>query len=90
MSPITPYNIVRHELIGLEVKVSASSNPYLKGISGIVIDETKNMLIVEGRDGKIRRIPKSCCKFKFKLPTRIIVEVDGKLLVGRPEDRLTR
>ncbi|MCS7113286.1 MAG: ribonuclease P protein subunit [Nitrososphaerota archaeon] len=90
MSPITPYNIVRHELIGLEVKVSASSNPYLKGISGIVVDETKNMLILEGVDGRLRRIPKSCCKFRFKLPTGIIVEVDGRLIVGRPEDRVMR
>lgn len=90
MSPITPYNIVRHELIGLEVKVSASSNSYLKGISGIVVDETKNMLILEGVDGRLRRIPKSCCKFRFKLPTGIIVEVDGRLIVGRPEDRVMR
>jgi len=88
--PITPYNIVRHELIGLEVKVSASSNPYLKGISGIVVDETKNMLIVEGADGRVRKIPKSCCRFKFKISADLIVEVDGKLLVGRPEERLTR
>ncbi|MEM2739494.1 MAG: ribonuclease P protein component 1 [Candidatus Bathyarchaeia archaeon] len=90
MNPITPYNIVRHELIGLEVKVSASSNPYLKGISGIVVDETKNMLILEGVDGRIRRVPKPCCKFRFKLPTGVIVEVDGKLIVGRPEERVAR
>lgn len=90
MNLITPYNIVRHELIGLEVKVSSSSNPYLKGVSGIVVDETRNMLFIEGSDGRVRKIPKSCCKFKFKLPSGVIVEVDGRVIVGRPEDRLTR
>lgn len=90
MNPITPYNLARHELIGLKVKVSDSSNRYLKGISGVVIDETRNTLIVEGDDGRVRRIPKATCRFRFKLPTGLTVEVEGRILVGRPEERLVR
>ena len=38
MTPITPRNILRHELIGLEVEVVDDSNPYNIGISGRVVD----------------------------------------------------
>ncbi|MCL5786864.1 MAG: ribonuclease P protein subunit [Candidatus Marsarchaeota archaeon] len=43
-------NIVINELIGLKVKVIDSLDKKQKGISGLVIDETKNTLRVF--DGK--------------------------------------
>jgi ribonuclease P protein subunit POP4 len=87
--PITPKNLVRHELIGLKVKIKNSTDPTLKGKSGRVVDETYNMLKIETRKKEIS-VPKKNCIFVFKLPSKIKVEVDGKLLVGRPEDRIKK
>ena len=87
--PITSRNLVRHELIGLEVKVERSKNPSQVGLKGIVIDETYSTLKIESK-GKEKIIPKDIAVFVFTLPDGKKVEVDGKLLVGRPEDRIKK
>ena len=50
--PITPYNLVRHELCGLSAKVEKSTDPTQKGLKGTVIDETYKTLKIETRDSK--------------------------------------
>ena len=87
MSPITAHNILRHELIGLAVKVSEATNPSLRGIRGAVVDETKNTLKILAA-GRTFMIPKGVATFRFKLPDGVQVDVNGKRLVARPEDRL--
>lgn len=77
-----------HELIGLMVRVSKSSDPGKKGMSGTVVDETRNTLVIETRDkGERRVLPKAECTFRFALPGGEVVEVDGRVIVARPEDR---
>ncbi|OYT42225.1 MAG: ribonuclease P [Candidatus Aenigmarchaeota archaeon ex4484_224] len=89
--PITPKNLVRHELIGLKVFVKKCKNKLQEKIRGKVVDETYNMLIIEDeRDGREKKIAKKDCIFIFVLPDGTKVEVDGKILVGRPEDRIKK
>ncbi|MEM5870066.1 MAG: ribonuclease P protein subunit [Candidatus Aenigmatarchaeota archaeon] len=88
--PITPKNLVRHELIGIEVKISKSTDPTQKGLKGKIIDETYNTFKIETEDGKEKIIPKANSVFIFTLPSGEKVEVEGKLLVARPEDRIKR
>ncbi len=65
-----------------------STNQSLIGLKGTVVDETRNIIVLD--DGnKERKIPKSEAKFLFKLLTDL-VEVQGKLLIGRPEDRIKK
>jgi ribonuclease P protein subunit POP4 len=87
--PITPRNLVRHELISLPVKIDKSTDPAQKGLQGLVIDETYNTLRIEAK-GKEKTIPKSNCIFIFTLPDKTKVQVDGRLLVSRPEDRIKK
>jgi len=83
---ITPHNLIYHELIGLEAEVAASTNPCQQGIKGKVVDETKNMLVLENMEGRVLRIAKSQASFVFNLPPR--VKVDGRLLAYQPWDRV--
>jgi len=86
---VRPGSILRHELLGLPVTVAQSTDPGLIEASGLVVDETKNMLhILSG--GRVRKIPKSNARFAFTLNNGTLVEVDGEKLVGRPEDRVRR
>ncbi len=88
---ITPENIVRHELIGLEARVESSKDPGAPGTSGRVIDETRNMLKLETAGGKEKSFAKEQCVFSFVVPgTGERVRVDGKILVARPEDRVKK
>lgn len=85
---IKPENIVRHELIGLDTKIVESSDPTQVGLSGKVVDETRNTIEIEA-SGKTRSVIKKNCVFAFKLGGQT-VKVDGKILVARPEDRIKK
>jgi ribonuclease P protein subunit POP4 len=87
MTRITPQNILRHELIGLDVKVARAKNPEICGVKGRIVDETRNMLSVVER-GKKLLIPKDVSTFRFKLENGRVVDVNGQRLVARPENRL--
>jgi ribonuclease P protein subunit POP4 len=86
---VGPQNIVRHELIGLSVKVVESTNPSLLEISGRVVDETKNTLLIETRKGE-RRVPKTYSRFQFALPDGQKVLVSGFILHSQPENRMNK
>jgi RNase P/RNase MRP subunit p29 len=87
--PITPQNILAHEWIGLEVAVQASPDPGLKGLVGIVRDETRNTLLIEARN-RLLRVPKAQAVLIATLPTREAAPVKGSLLQYRPEDRVKK
>ena len=80
--------ILADELIGLEVEVADSTDPSKIGIKGRVVDETMKTLVVETERGR-KVLPKAECKFIFDYRGKR-VEVDGKLLVARPEDRIKK
>jgi len=78
-----PKDALRHELIGETIKVVSSTNKGLVGIEGKVVDETRNMLIIKSK--KMQKIPKNQVKIEIRN-----VEIDGKSLIGKPEDRLKK
>ena len=84
---ITPQNIRIHELIGLRAKVAASLSLPYEGISGTVVDETKNTLVLQARGGTEKRIPKRGCIFSFSLPGGKSATLDGNRIAFRPYDR---
>jgi ribonuclease P protein subunit POP4 len=85
---VTP-DVVRGEFIGAEGKITKSRHADYVGISGEVIDETKNTLTIL-HAGKAKSVIKDSAVFRFKFSDGTIVEIDGKLLGGRPEDRLKK
>ncbi|MGN1362689.1 MAG: ribonuclease P protein component 1 [Methanobrevibacter sp.] len=87
---ITSENIIFHELIGLEVEVINSFNESLIGINGKVVDETKKTLLIETSNDSEKLLPKDVSIFKFTLPNGSHVEVNGKILLNRPEDRIKK
>jgi len=87
---ITPQNIFRHELVGLNVEIVKSSHKGFTGIKGEVIDETKNTIKVEDVEGCEKIIPKNVVTFQFTLPDNAVVEIDGRIIVARPEDRIKK
>jgi ribonuclease P protein subunit POP4 len=85
---ITP-DIINGEFIGTEGSVAESTHSGYVGISGKVIDESKNTFtILQG--GKRSRVIKEAAVFRFRFCDGTTVEIDGKLLVGRSEDRLKK
>lgn len=80
--------IPRQELIGLEAEVVNATNKQLKGIKGVIVDETKNTIVLE-QGGKTKVVLKEQIVLTIKSDGRL-VRIDGKMLLGRPEDRIKK
>jgi len=85
---VTPA-ILQHEFIGLKAKVVESTHPGYVGITGKVIDETRNTLVIRHKD-RDKVVVKNTAVFHFTLPDGTVVEIEGKAIIGRPEDRLKK
>lgn len=79
---ITKKNLLNHEFIGLSAEVNG------KNIKGVIIDETKNMLIIRTKKGD-KMIPKEKNEFKI-MTSEGIVKVIGDTIIQRPYDRLKK
>jgi ribonuclease P protein subunit POP4 len=82
-------SIVQREFIGLDAKVVRSSNSHVVGIAGRVVDETRNTLTIL-HNGKRKVVIKDTSVFEFVMPDGTVVEIDGKVIVGRPADRIKK
>ena len=76
--------LLKGELIGSEIEIMHSKNKTLIGKTGKIIDETRNTITLETNSKKIK-VLKSHITFKIK--NKII---DGKKIVGKPEDRIKK
>lgn len=85
---VTPA-FVQNEFIGLNAKVMKSTNPNYVGISGKVISETRNTLVIR-HENEDKVVVKNVAVFHFTMPDGTIVEVDGNIIQGRPEDRVKK
>ena len=82
-------DIIRDEFIGTEGRVAENRHADYVGVSGKVVNETKNTFTIMQK-GKQKSVIKEAAVFHFKFSDGTIVEIDGKLLAGRPEDRLKK
>ncbi|TFG25512.1 MAG: hypothetical protein EU533_01090 [Promethearchaeota archaeon] len=83
---IDPKYIVYHDLIGFKVRVKHKKKNEKFIDSGVIIDETKNLLIVEN-DNKTKKYVKKEYLFRLLFEGGIL-EVDGNKIIGIPENRL--
>lgn len=81
--------VLQDILVGKKAVIVKSRNPSYLNLSGTIIDETKETITID--DGvKRRMIIKRGTIFHVTLPDGTVLEIDGNMLVGRPEDRIKR
>ncbi len=76
-------------LIGKSIRIIESTDKTLAGISGRIIDETKNTLILIRGESKMI-IPKSIASFELLDERGLIVCIAGSELLGTPQERLSK
>ena len=76
--------MMKEEFIGLKAQVDRCTDPSLQGIEGMIIDETKNMLVIESGKSK-KKIAKDIAAFSINGTV-----IDGKKMKYRPEDRIRK
>jgi len=88
-SKITPYNILRHELIGLLAEVAESTDPSQKGIKGTIVDETQKTITLKDKERK-RKVVKENVTLSIHTESGLRALINGSLLLGRPEERIKK
>jgi RNase P/RNase MRP subunit p29 len=92
---MNPKYFIYHDLIGIKAYAKLTSrkkNTEFLEI-GIILDETRNMLITE-KGNKVKKYIKKDYVFRFKLPNYnengkdYFLEVQGSKIVGSPVNRL--
>lgn len=81
-------DLLKIEFIGLEIEVINSKNHSLNGLKGVVVDETKNTLIIETDKG-LKSLLKSQINFGFSYDQKKYI-VDGTKICFRPEERIKK
>jgi len=83
---ISKGNLACHEWIGLKVEVVEGSDRSRIGMKGKIVDETKNLVVIEGKFGE-KKLPKREVKLMVELGKEKVL-LDCSKLVQRPEDRI--
>jgi len=81
-------NILRHELTGLNIKIIDSKNKYNTGITGTIIDETKETLVIKQKNTK-KRLFKKNITFQTKINNQMAT-IKGEKLIDKPFKRIKK
>jgi RNase P/RNase MRP subunit p29 len=100
---ISKFNLIQHELIGLQASIIDTPNKSLENISGKITNETMNTFELEyftQNQLKTITVPKHKTVFRFIIPVQftdspvgiseIPVDINGSILTKRPEDRIKK
>lgn len=79
-------NLLFSTFIGLDAEIIRSTQRALNGLKGEVVDETKNLVVIE-KDGRAIKVTKVSSVFRFTLDNGERVEVEGKKIAFRPHER---
>lgn len=78
-------HIKTYEFIGKTVKIVKSNNAAQIGLEGKIIDETQNTFIIEPN----KKVLKKEIVLRMEIDQKNI-EIDGKIVIGRPYDRIKK
>ena len=79
-------NAAKKEFIGLSVIVVDSANKNDIGLNGTIVDETQSTFIIKAGKGKKTLMKRN---IELEIP-KFGIRIKGRLLVGRPEDRIKK
>ena len=82
---VTEKNLLYSTFIGLNVEIINSSQRNLVGLKGSIVDETKNLIVIESK-GKEVQVPKVSSVFRFYLSGGT-VDVEGRKITFRHYER---
>ncbi|MCK4883690.1 MAG: ribonuclease P protein subunit [Candidatus Diapherotrites archaeon] len=86
---ITPWNILAHELIGLELKIIGGVPRHNIGLTGQIVDETEHTIVIEDKTGNEKRFSKKGIIISLLLSGGY-VELKGSDIEYKPEERIKK
>ena len=84
---ITKENLLFSTFIGLKAQIVNSSQRPLIGLEGTIVDETKNLIVLETGDGREIKVQKVSSVFRFTVEDGKTIDVAGSDIRFRPHER---
>lgn len=78
-------DILQKEIIDLDMEVVDAINPKMIGLSGRIVNETRDTLIIENH--KEKKLQKNQIVFKLKKGNKTY-KINGNTIKKRPEERI--
>ena len=76
-------------MIGKRIEVMSALDKSLIKKNGLIVDETKNLLVIQSLDGVLLKLPKSIVTLNVYGPRDSIpMMIEGSKLTGTPDDRI--
>jgi len=75
-------------LIGREIEVIASRDKTMLKLKGLVVNETKNLIVVMTSEERQVNIPKSIVTLEISNKQSGKLKIEGSDLIGTPADRI--
>ncbi len=84
--------LAKGELIGRRCKVASANDAGIVGMEGDVIDETLHTIVLrkDGPGGRHVRLAKAGAVFSFRGNQGDWIDIDGRAIQFRPEDRVKK
>jgi ribonuclease P protein subunit POP4 len=76
--------------MGLFARVVQSSDKNCLGIEGIIVNESRNMIVLATKDSVLKKIPKRSVVLELSIPENGKIQIAGVEIVGRPENRIKK
>ena len=76
-------------MIGTQIDIVDSKNPTLNGLKGIVVDETKNTLMVQ-IDNERKTVVKDQIRLMVVTKNNQTMGTSGQNIIGKYEDRIRK
>lgn len=76
-------------MIGAQIDIVDSKNQTLKGLKGIIIDETRNTIKIKSGN-RVRNVIKSHVSLMFLTKNNITSKSNGISTIGRQEDKIKK
>jgi ribonuclease P protein subunit POP4 len=81
-------NLYKGNLMGKIAQVKQSKDSSLIGTRGLIVEDTKNMLLIETSNKRIIKIPKSIVVIDLQEGTSKSLAIEGTNLIGTPAERI--
>lgn len=86
----SPSRMPGRSLYGASVEILGASNESLVAVKGLVIKETRNLLVLRTDNQEEKKIEKKNCLLRIRLKDADPVVIHGRHLVGRFDERVKR
>ena len=86
----TSSSLLYQSLFGVFIEIIDAANSDYIGLSGIIVNETRQTFILRTKKNETKIIEKKSCLFKVSIPENVPIVIQGQYFIGRVDERIKK